>query len=145
MADEPIPIDAIMTDLNSQWNASNVTKPTLITVNKTNEPIRYDLNRGDMLIGRTGSPSFDEQPIGNWKYGNRAYNVEIELWTLNSRQRLYNLMQEVRRLCHARMHSLTNFQRQEFMEFTEDVADQVNLWTGTIAIQLQNNAVLLDT
>ena len=92
MADEPIPIDAIMTDLNSQWNASNVTKPTLITVNKTNEPIRYDLNRGDMLIGRTGSPSFDEQPIGNWKYGNRAYNVEIELWTLNSRQRLYNLM-----------------------------------------------------
>ena len=58
MADEPIPIDAIMTDLNSQWNASNVTKPTLITVNKTNEPIRYDLNRGDMLIGRTGSPSF---------------------------------------------------------------------------------------
>ena len=145
MADEPIPIDAIMTDLNSQWNASNVTKPTLITVNKTNEPIRYDLNRGDMLIGRTGSPSFDEQPIGNWKYGNRAYNVEIELWTLNSSQRLYNLMQEVRRICHARMHSLTNFQRQEFIDFNEEVCDQVNLWTGTLGIQLQNNGVLLDT
>ena len=145
MADEPIPIDAIMTDLNSQWNASNVTKPTLITVNKTNDPIRYDLNRGDMLIGRTGSPSFDEQPIGNWKYGNRAYNVEIELWTLNSRQRLYNLMQEVRRICHARMHSLTNLQRQEFIDFNEEVSDQVNLWTGTLGIQLQNNGVLLDT
>ena len=145
MADEPIPIDAIMTDLNSQWNASNVTKPTLITVNKTNDPIRYDLNRGDMLIGRTGTPSFDEQPIGNWKYGNRAYNVEIELWTLNSRQRLYNLMQEVRRICHARIHSLTNFQRQEFIDFNEEVSDQVNLWTGTLGIQLQNNGVLLDT
>ena len=145
MADEPIPIDAIMTDLNSQWNASNVTKPTLITVNKTNDPIRYDLNRGDMLIGRTWTPSFDEQPIGNWKYGNRAYNVEIELWTLNSRQRLYNLMQEVRRICHARMHSLTNFQRQEFIDFNEEVSDQVNLWTGTLGIQLQNNGVLLDT
>jgi hypothetical protein len=145
MADEPIPIDAIMTDLNSQWNASNVAKPTLITVNKTNDPIRYDLNRGDMLIGRTGTPSFDEQPIGNWKYGNRAYNVEIEIWTLNSRQRLYNLMQEVRRICHARMHSLTNFQRQEFIDFNEEVSDQVNLWTGTLGIQLQNNGVLLDT
>ena len=145
MADEPIPIDAIMTDLNSQWNASNVTKPTLITVNKTNDPIRFDLNVADHLIGRTGSPAFDEQPIGNWKYGNRVYNIELELWTLNSRQRLYNLMQEIRRLCHARMHSLTNFQRQEFLEFTEEVADQVNLWTGTISIQLQNNAVLLDT
>ena len=145
MANEPIPIDAIMTDLNSQWNVSNVTKPTLITVNKTNDPIRFDLNVADHLIGRTGSPAFDEQPIGNWKYGNRSYNLEIELWTLNSRQRLYNLMQEIRRLCHARMHSLTNFQRQEFMEFTEEVADQVNLWSGTISIQLQNNAVLLDT
>ena len=145
MADEPIPIDAIMTDLNSQWNASNVTKPTLITVNKTNDPIRFDLNLADHLIGRTGSPAFDEQPIGNWKYGNRAYNVEIELWTLNSRQRLYNLMQEVRRICHARMHSLTNFQRQEFIDFNEEVSDQVNLWTGTLGIQLQNNGVLLDT
>ena len=145
MADEPIPIDAIMTDLNSQWNASNVTKPTLITVNKTNEPIRYDLNRGDMLIGRTGSPSFDEQPIGNWKYGNRTYNIEMELFTLDSRQRLFNLMQEIRRICHARKHSLTNFQRQEFIDFNEEVSDQVNLWTGTLGIQLQNNGVLLDT
>ena len=145
MADEIIPIDEVMTDLNSQWNASNVTKPTLITVNKTNDPIRYDLNRGDILLGRTGTPSFDEQPIGNWKYGNRVYNIEIELWTLNSRQRLYNLMQEVRRITHNRMHSLTNFQRQEFIDFNEEVADQVNLWTGSLGIQLQNNAVLLDT
>tara|TARA_R110000824_G_scaffold236442_3_gene425127 strand:- start:9756 stop:10193 length:438 start_codon:yes stop_codon:yes gene_type:complete len=145
MPNEPIPIDAIMADLNSQWNASNVTKPTLITVNKTGDPIRYDLNTGDHLIGRTGSPAFDEVPIGNWKYGNRSYNVEIELWTLNSRQRLYNLMQEIRRICHSRIHSLTNFQRQEFIDFNEEVSDQVNLWTGTIGIELINNAVLLDT
>ena len=59
MADEPIAIDAIMTDLNSQWNASNVTKPSMITVNKANEPIRYDLNVGDHIIGRTGTPAFD--------------------------------------------------------------------------------------
>jgi hypothetical protein len=54
-------------------------------------------------------------------------------------------MQEVRRICHARMHSLTNFQRQEFIDFNEEVSDQVNLWTGTLGIQLQNNGVLLDT
>tara|TARA_R100000963_G_scaffold35018_2_gene31035 strand:+ start:1242 stop:1679 length:438 start_codon:yes stop_codon:yes gene_type:complete len=145
MADEPIAIDAIMTDLNSQWNASNVTKPSMITVNKANEPIRYDLNVGDHIIGRTGTPAFDELPIGNWKYGNRSYNIEIELWTLNSRQRLYNLMQEIRRITHNRMHSLTNFQRQEFIDFNEEVSDQVNIWTGTIEIELVNNAVLLDT
>ena len=32
MANEPIPIDDVFTDLDSQWNASNVTKPSFITV-----------------------------------------------------------------------------------------------------------------
>ena len=145
MPTEPIPIDAIMSELNTQWNASNVTKPSLITVNAANQPLRFDLNVGDHLIGRTGSPAFDEEPIGNWKYGNRTYNIEVELFTLNGRQRLYDLMREIRRVCHDRKHSLSDFQRQQFMTFSEETSEQVNIHTGTIEIQLVNNAVLLET
>ena len=145
MANEPIPIDDVFTDLDSQWNASNVTKPSFIKVNAANQPIRFDLNVGDHLIGRTGSPAMEETPIGNWKYGNRTYNIEIELFTLNGRQRLFNLMQEIRRICHARIHSLTNFQRQQFISFSEETGEQVNVWTGTVEIFLENNAVLLET
>ena len=145
MADEPIPIDDIFTALDSQWNASNVTKPSFITVNAANEPIRFDLNVGDHLVGRTGSPACSESPLWNWKYGNRAYAVEIELFTRVSRQRLFNLMQEIRRICHARKHSLTNFQRQQFADFMEETSEQVNVWTGTVEILLENNAVLLET
>ena len=145
MADEPIPIDAVMSDLNGQWNASNVTKPSLTTVNGESQPYRFDLNVGDHIIGRTGSPAFDEVPLGNHKYGNRFYNIELELFTLTSRQRLYNLMQEVRRIMHARRHSLTNFQRQMFTTFNEEVGEQANVWTGTVQIQLENNVVLLET
>ena len=145
MADEPIPVDAVMADLDSQWNASNVTEPIYITVNSAiTEPIRFDLNRGDYIIGRTGSPALEETPIGNLKYGDRAYNVDLEIYTLNSRQRLYNLMQEVRRITHARKSSLTNFQRQQFMNFSEEVSEQVNIWTGSVSIRLENNAVLLN-
>ena len=145
MANEPIPIDDVFTDLDSQWNASNVTKPSFIKVNAANQPIRFDLNVGDHLIGRTGSPAMEETPIGNWKYGNRTYNIEIELFTLNGRQRVFNLMQEIRRICHARIHSLTNFQRQQFISFSEETGEQVNVWTGTVEIFLENNAVLLET
>ena len=145
MPTEPVPIDAIMSDINTQWNPSNVAKPTLVTVNGANQPYRFDLNRGDHLIGRTGTPAMDETPIGNWKYGNRTYNVEIELYTLNERQRLYDLMREVRRICHARKGSLTNFQRQQFTGFSEETSEQANIWTGTIEILLENNAVLLET
>ena len=145
MPTEPIPVDAIMTVLNGKWNASNVTKPSLITVNAAGEPIRFDLNVGDHLVARTGSPALEEEPIGNWKYGNRTYNIEIELFTLNGRQRLYDLMREIRRICHSRKHSLSNFQRQQFMGFSEETSEQVNIHTGSIEIQLVNNAVLLET
>ena len=146
MANEPIPVDAIMADLDSQWNASNVEEPEYITVNSAiTEPIRFDLNRGDYIIGRTGTPAFEETPIGNWKYGDRTYNVDLEIYTLLNRQRLYNLMQEVRRITHNRKHSLTNFQRQQFMAFSEEVSEQVNIWTGSVSIRLENNGVLLDT
>ena len=145
MANEPIPIDAVLADLDSQWNASNVTKPAFITVNAANEPIRFDLNVGDQVVGRTGSPAMDETPIGNWKYGNRVYSLEIEVFTLAGRQRLYDLMREVRRICHSRKHALTNFQRQQFVNFQELTQEQANVWAGTININLENNAVLLET
>ena len=145
MPSEPVPIDDIIADLDGQWNASNVVKPSLITVNSANQPLRFDLNVGDHVIGRTGNPAFEEEPIGNWKYGNRTYNISLELWTLSSRQRLYDLMREIRRICHNRKHALTNFQRQQFVSFSEEVSEQVNMWTGSIDIKLENNAVLLET
>ena len=142
---EPLPVNVVLADLDAQWNPSNVTEPLFIEVTGANEPIRFDLNRADHVIGRAGSPAFEEEPIGNWKYGNRTYNIELELYTRQGRQRLYDIMAEIRRLCHSRMHSLTNFQRQEFVEFEEETQEQANVWVGTISIELVNNAVLLDT
>ena len=142
---EPLPINVLLTDLEAQWNSANVVEPQFIEVTGNNEPIRFDLNRGDHIIGRAGSPAFGEEPIGNWKYGNRTYSVELELYTRSGRQRLYDLMAEVRRLCHNRMHSLTGFQRQEFQGFEEATQEPANVWRGTINIELVNNAVLLET
>ena len=105
---EPLPVNVVLADLDAQWNPSNVTEPLFIEVTGANEPIRFDLNRADHVIGRAGSPAFEEEPIGNWKYGNRTYNIELELYTRQGRQRLYDIMAEIRRLCHSRMHSLTN-------------------------------------
>ena len=143
MAHEPMPAYELLTDFNSQWNTSNVAKPNLVVVTGNGEPLRFDLNAGDALVAR--STAFSETPIGPWKYGNRIYSVSLELWTLRERQRLYNIMQEVRRICHARMHSLTNFQRIQFLNFTEMTTDTVNVWMGTVQVDLVNNSVLLET
>tara|TARA_R100000458_G_C8019870_1_gene80100 strand:- start:51 stop:488 length:438 start_codon:yes stop_codon:yes gene_type:complete len=145
MANEPMPAKEVIDELNSQWNASNVTEPNYIVVTGASENLRYDLNKGDYIIARPGNPEIEEIPIGNHKYGDRIYAVDLELYTNDSRQRLYNLMQEVRRICHARRHSLTNFQRIIFESFFEDTDENVNVWSGSIGIELENNSVLLET
>ena len=117
MANEPMPAKEVIDELNSQWNSSNVTEPNYIVITGASEQLRYDLNKGDYIIAGPGSPEIQEIPIGNHKYGDRIYAVDLELYTNDSRQRLYNLMQEVRRICHARRHSLTNFQRIIFESF----------------------------
>ena len=54
-------------------------------------------------------------------------------------------MAEIRRICHARRHSLTSFQRLQFNQFTEDVGENTNVWTGTVDIQLINEDILAET
>ena len=143
---EPLPIKDFLDELDTQWNASNVAEPKFIEVTgATNDPLRFNLNVGDVVFGRAGDPALEETPIGNWTYGNRVYNLAIEIYTNTSRQRLYDLVKEIRRICHARMHSLTSFQRIQFGAFTESTQEQVNIWTGAITIKLENNAILFET
>ena len=143
---EPLPIKDFLDELDAQWNASNVAEPKFIEVTgATTDPLRFNLNVGDVVFGRAGDPALEETPIGNWTYGNRVYNLAIEVYTNTNRQRLYDLVKEIRRICHARMHSLTSFQRIQFGAFTESTQEQVNIWTGAITIKLENNAILLET
>tara|TARA_R100001509_G_C4884457_1_gene221472 strand:+ start:1486 stop:1935 length:450 start_codon:yes stop_codon:yes gene_type:complete len=149
MPTEPVPVTDLLTDIEGQWTFSNVSgtskKPGFIEVNGASEPLRYNLNVNDQIIGRAGNPTLQENPIGNYKFGDRIYYVALEIYTNVSRQRLYDLMREVRRICHARIHSLTNFQRIRFVNFNESTDTQVNLWTGIIQIELVNNSVSLET
>jgi len=151
---EPLATKELITALNAAtpvgWNASNVAKPSLIEATGTGfdnaaDPIRFDLNRGDVLVSRAGSPAFEEAPIGNWNYANKTYNVEVELYTRVDRQRLYDLMGEVRRFCHDRMHGFSAFQRIQFRNFMEQTQEQANLWTGIINVQFVNQSVVLET
>jgi len=145
MADLPVPVGLLKTEVSGQWNASNVAAPSFIEVNVSAQSLRYDLNVKDALLFRAGSPTLSEEPIGNWQYVNRVYNVDLELSTQISRQRLYNMVQEIRRICYDRRHSMTDFQRLQFEGFNETTQNQANIWVGTVSIQLVNNGVQAST
>ena len=96
MPTEPVPINEFLVDVENQWAYSNVAgtsaKPAFVEVTGDDEPMRFNLNVNDHFVGRAGSPALEETPIGNWKYGNRTYSLEIQVYTLTSRKRLYELM-----------------------------------------------------
>ena len=143
---EPLPVTDVLSELNSQWNTSNVAKPTLIEYNGGQTTTkRIDLNNSDYVIGQPGTPTLDETPIGNWSYVDRNYAVMLELSTKNSRQRLYDLMAEIRRICHARVHSMTNFQRLQFSMFNETIGDDLNVWSGMVEVFVVNTNIVAET
>ena len=149
MPTEPMPANDVLNSLDTTWDYSKVSgttkKPGFIEVTGAGDPLRIDLNVNYQIVGKVGTPALEEQPIGNYKYGNRSYMVELEVYTLTDRQRLYNIMREIRRIIHVKVHGLTSFQRVRFISFSELTQDQVNLWVGVISIQLENRAVLLET
>jgi len=145
MPSEPVAATDIVLELSTNWDTNNVVKPQLIELTGAADAIRVDLNRGDYLIVKTGSPTLEETPLGNWKYVNRVYNVVVDMQTRLSRQRLYDLMREIRRICHVRRHNMTNFQRLQFQNFDETVGEATNVWLGTVQLQTVNENILAET
>ena len=142
--------DDVQALLDAQWNASNVTEPTMRVINHNDTQIRHDLvNAGDLLTVRADSPYFRETPVGNHTYGHRVYNVLLELWTTNAsdgRDRLYDLAEEIRRILHNKRHGMTNFQRIIFLGMDEiGIEENEQVWGAQMQVELENRAVLLET
>ena len=143
---EPIPSALTTTMLDTYWDSNNVAEPTMFDVNSGTVGVRANLRNpgGDHIIIKIDTPGQEETPIGNWTYGNRLTRVLLELYTSSSRQRVYDLMAEVRRICHLRMHLETDYQRIQFRNWTEMVNENQNIWSGRIILEYVNNAVLLE-
>ena len=141
-----IPVDEVRDLMDAQWDTQdgNVPEPRYFVPNDGTEPIRIDLNTGDYVSFEPGIPMERENPIGTWVYGHRIWNVILTLYTKQSRVRLWDLKNEIRRICHARMHLMTNFQRIQYQQFTEMWEEEQNIWKGRVEIQLVSNAVLLE-
>lgn len=145
-----VPQDDVQALLDDNWTPGNVTKPALKVVNHNDTVLRHDmLNSGDLLTIRADTPAMRETPRGNYTYGDRVYNVILEVWTINNedgRERAYAIMEEARRILHNKKHSMTNFQRITYMGYDElGIEEDEQVWGVQIPAELENRAVLLET
>lgn len=136
--------------LSANWipaNTGNIT-PTFIDVNSSvgegQRAGRAEIRVNDTIMIRSDVPSLIERPIGTWHYGHRTSRVLVEPYTATSRQQLYDIMLEIRRICHSQLHALTDYQRVQFISMNELVDENLNQWVGKILIELLNSAVFLE-
>lgn len=144
---EPLPGEILLQLFTDNWNSYNESIPQPAFREAVGDaPVRFNTqNRGDLVVLRVEPPAEEETPIGNWTYGNKIVRILLEVRSNTSRQRLYDLLQEIRRICHSQMHTIATYHRIRYNSFNELTNEQANFWEGRIVITLERYAVLLET
>jgi hypothetical protein len=140
-----IPVDSVKDLVNDNWDTQqgNVPKPNFLIANSGVDATRYNLTQGDWIVFKPDTPTETERPIGTWQFGERKWRIFLELSSKFSRVRLWDMRREVRRICHAQISSMTNFQRIQYVQFIEtNVENNQLIWTGRIEIELVSSEIL---
>ena len=147
---EPIPSAIVASFLGDNWQtySNRIPKPKIIDINDgTTPPGMADLARTttDYVTINMGVPGEQETYRDSWKYLDRANKIELRVYTKVSRQRLYDLKAEIRRIIHYQMHRTTSYQVVVYVGFDEMVNEQQGIWEGMITLRLENNRLLMET
>ena len=112
--------------------------PQIVDVMGEGQTLRQDiLNKGDLLT--IVVDGIDEQPIANYIFLNEYIDFSIDIHTRVSRQRLYDLINETRRIIHRYKHSFPNIQRMTFQSVVEGVSDSFGIYVARVALVGENN------
>lgn len=130
---EPVPDEIIRDLLGEQWVDSELLpRPSLLV---KNERMQADLKRGDVIT--VAVDKYGAEFVGHrHEHLNVEIPISIEIHTIVSRQRLWNLMAEVRRIIIKFFLALRPYQSLYFDGFRPDYDGRANYFSGTVAIRL---------
>lgn len=139
---EPVPCEIVRDLLRYAWVAVNrLPAPEIHIMNDiTMEGEQMHLDRADYVI--IGETSIDENQHGHtYEFKDFSVAVPIEIHTRRSRQRLYDLMAEVRRIVYTFQRSIRPYQQMYYDRFQETSEGQHNYWKGVCSIRLTSRLV----
>jgi len=139
---EPVPAE-IMRDLISwAWvQAGTLPRPEF----RIKDDVQQDaeqmwLGRADWVV--IGETRVDERQHGfTYEFKDIDITVPIEIHTKNSRQRLYNVMAEVRRIIYTYQRVLRPYQQLYWDSFQEQSEGLHKYWRGTCTVRLTSRIV----
>jgi hypothetical protein len=137
LGSEPVPPEIVRDLLRSAWMPTQrLPRPEIHIQDDVTLPgEQVHLARADyILIGET---TIEERQAGHrYEYKDIDVTVTIGLYTKHSRQRLYDMMAEVRRIVYTYQRSLRPYQQLYFDSFVEDSSGKHGFWAGSVQIRL---------
>lgn len=134
---EVVPDELVRDLLNMEWSETERANRPRVEVR--NDALQADLRRSDWLIVEV--TSYDEQPDGHrHEYAKIEVSVDIEVRTIKSRQRLWSLMGEVRRIIYKWMLAAQPYHCIYWDGFTPDYTAGPNNFDGHCHIRLTADA-----
>ena len=144
---ERIPPKIVSDKLKDNWNdwEDNIPLPEIVDVNEDLETAiaRYNLQDSDLVIIRTDTGGIRETWRDAHKYADELVNIEIVIFTMKDRQRLYDLMQEIRRIFRTYKHFFGTYHEAIYLSFVELTQQQLNIWNGIIRTQLDERRIYI--
>lgn len=138
---EAVPDELVRDLFIEEWLETEVNQRPLIYVpGGPDAPKQVNLARGDMLIVQVAD--LTEVFTGHrHEHVNMEVPVTVEIRTVASRQRMWNLMAEVRRIWYKWILALRPYHSLYFDRFVPDYEGRHNYYGGTIFLRMTADAI----
>jgi hypothetical protein len=141
---EPMPTAILKSQLEGIWDTSvdRIPEPTIIDLNQSDDEVsRFNFKDTDYVVIRTAPQGETEIWHGNCLYFSKAFNVVLDIYTAKSRQRLYDLKQEISRIIRAEKEDAdTNkYDHLVYSGFTESNLEELKVWKGTMKMSFESH------
>ena len=149
---ETIPSNIFYDLLDSQWNASNVPKPSIYRREEIpQEVVDIDGTMGvgsDVLLVYLDIVGVAEKYRGNWTYKDMKATVSIDILVGYSplsydvaHQRLYDLVAEIRRISYANRHNVSPYHLCRYIGFSPTMEEKYGVWSGKCRVSIESEGV----
>lgn len=143
---EPVPPEIVRDLIRFAWvEAGRLPQPEIHIMNDiTMNSEQMHLDYSDYIV--VEEIRVDERQRGyNYEYKDFDVTVPIRIHTKNSRQRLYDLMAEVRRIIYTYQRVIRPYQQIYYDSFQETSVGQHLYWQGVCNVRLTSRVVPIIT
>ena len=134
------PVAVMETLIDDHWDRS-IPLPKVVKREVGEEALRLELPKEGLVSIYVPTSGTRVKFRGNWKYSDEEVTCELEISTIESYDRLWEIAQELTRLIQVNKTDVKPFHRIKVLSFALRLEEAFKFWKGVLRIQLERFGV----